>query len=117
MKIIEVKKTNHGVIPKRIDPIKLYETDHAKVMHVTFQPGEAQSKHINNVASLFYFLEGNGKMEVNGEFANVKKCDFVESPANSEHCIYNDKKSIMSVLVIKVPHPRMLKKSNNRNQS
>ena len=109
MNILEVRKIKAEEKPKRIEAQKLYETDHAKVMHITFQPGEVQSKHINHVAVLFYFLEGYGKMEVNGDFTKVEKGTVVESPSNSEHCIYNDENTVMRVLVIKVPHPRTLK--------
>ena len=110
MKIIKVKLPEKQANPKRIDPQKMYDTLHAKVMHVTFQPGEAQAKHVNRVAVLFYILEGNGRIEVNDDVANIEKGSVIESPANSQHCLYNDGDSIMRVLVIKTPNTAVQKK-------
>jgi mannose-6-phosphate isomerase-like protein (cupin superfamily) len=110
MKIKIVEKVDLNSKHKDLTPQNLYDSDHAKVMHVTFQPGVAQSKHINNVSVLFYFLEGSGRIEVNSISTKIEEGIAVESPANSEHCIYNDSDTIMRVLVIKTPHPRTLKK-------
>ena len=105
MKIIKVKDIVSDSNPHNIDARKLYDTDNAMAVHITFKPGEALKKHITPVDVFFYVLEGEGVVEVGDEKKTVTKDTIIDSPKDIPHCWYNESDSVLRVLVAKVPKP------------
>jgi len=99
-KNLEIAKTPHG-----ISSFKLYDKDHALIMHLLLKAGERLKAHITPVDVAFYILEGNPTILVGEEKITVKKDDIVESPKDIVHCIYNESENDARVLVMKLPKP------------
>jgi len=90
----------HGV-----DVRKLYDTEHAQVMHITLRPGESLKKHITPVDVFFYVLEGEGQVEIGEEVRTVSKDTLIDSPARIPHRLTNNGTKDFRFLVVKVPRP------------
>lgn len=105
MKILQIKdaeslKNPHGVNAKRI-----YDTEHAQVVHIELAPGEQLKPHITPVDVFFYVLEGEGVVEVGEETQTVSADTLIDSPEGIPHCWYNKSDQILRILVGKVPRP------------
>ncbi|WP_340817941.1 cupin domain-containing protein [Methanolobus sp. WCC4] len=94
----EKKDNPHGVTVH-----KLYDTEHAQVMHMQLKPGEALKKHSTPVDVFFYVLEGEGIVEIGDEQQTVTKDMLIESPAKVPHRLLNESDGLFRVLVTKVP--------------
>ena len=92
--------------PHNVRASKLYDTDHAQVIHITLDPGEKLKKHITPVDVFFYILEGNPDIEIGEERETVSPDHLIESPAMIPHCIYNEGDIVARILVTKVPRPK-----------
>jgi len=57
--------------PHRVKASKFYDTENAKVVHITQEPGEALKKHKTPVDVFFYVLEGRGVVEIGVEKQKV----------------------------------------------
>jgi len=97
---VEVMETPHGV-----DVRKLYDTEHAQVIHITLKPGERLRRHVTPVDAIFYVLEGRGIVEIGDERREVGPDTLIDSPADIPHCWYNESDETLRFLVIKVPRP------------
>ncbi|WP_298669036.1 cupin domain-containing protein [uncultured Methanofollis sp.] len=95
-----VEKNPHGV-----DARKVYDTEHATMVHITLQPGESLKKHITPVDVAFYVLEGRGVVEIGEERRECGPDTLVESPAHLPHRWTNEGDRPFRVLVVKVPRP------------
>ncbi|MBN2070436.1 MAG: cupin domain-containing protein [Candidatus Krumholzibacteriota bacterium] len=91
--------------PHGIKASRLYDTQHAQVVHMTLGPGEALKRHITPVDAIFYVLEGRGVVEIGGEKKEFGPDTLIDSPAGIPHCWYNESAELLRVLVIKVPRP------------
>jgi len=105
MKMIDVKTTQPLTNPHGVDTRKLYDTEHAQVMHLTLKPGEQLKRHITAVDVFFYVLEGKGIVEVGEEKKEVGPDTLIDSPAKIPHCWYNRGSETLRILVTKVPRP------------
>ncbi|MBI9039087.1 MAG: cupin domain-containing protein [Bacteroidales bacterium] len=105
MKIKEINKTEKKNNPHGIDARLLYDKDEAQTVHITLQAGESLKPHITPVNVFFYILEGEPTILIDKEKQIVKKDCLVESPKDIPHCIYNNSKNVVKVLVVKVPKP------------
>jgi len=105
MKTIDVKVAQSLVNPHGVDARKLYDTEHAQVMHLTLKPGEQLKRHITPVDVFFYVLEGKGIVEIGEEKNEVGPDTLIESPAKIPHCWYNRGSETLRILVTKVPRP------------
>ena len=99
-KELELAQTPHG-----INAHKLYDKDHAVIMHLHLKGGESLKPHITPVDVAFYVLEGRPTIMVEDEKVQVKMDDIVESPKGIVHCIYNETDADVRVLVMKLPRP------------
>ncbi len=95
-----VEKNPHGV-----DARKVYDTEHATMVHITLQPGESLKKHITPVDVAFYVLEGTGVVEIGDERQECRPDTLIESPARVPHRWINEGDRPFRVLVVKVPRP------------
>ena len=106
MKIRNFKKLEIAQTPHGINAYKLYDKDHALIMHLHLKAGESLKPHITPVDVAFYILEGSPTIMIKDEKVQVKKDDIIESPKNIVHCIYNETGEDVRVLVMKLPKPK-----------
>ncbi len=99
---IDLEGTNN---PHGIQSSKMYDSEHALIMHLSLKAGQQLKPHITPVDVAFYVLEGEPTILVGDEKVQVKKDDIIESPKDIVHCIYNDTDSDVRVLVMKLPKP------------
>lgn len=105
MKIVYWKDCEQSKNPHNIDARKVYDTEHALVVHILLKPGEKLKRHITPVDVIFYVLEGKGVIEIGDEKQKVERDALIDSPAGIPHCWYNESDEDLRVLVIKVPRP------------
>lgn len=105
MKIINALEAGIIKNPHGVKARKLYDTEHAQVIHITLEPGESLKKHITPVDVFFYVLEGKGVVEIGDEKREVGPDMLIESPARILHCWYNESDKTLRILVVKVPQP------------
>jgi len=105
MKIIRAKEAESIKNPRNVNVSKLYDTEHAQVMHITLKPGESLKKHVTPVDVFFYVLEGVGQVEIGDERHDVAADTLIDSPAKIPHCWYNNSDKVVRILVVKVPRP------------
>ncbi len=105
VKILNWKEVKVSDNPHGVDARKMYDTEHAQVIHILLKPGESLKKHITPVDVIFYVLEGRGTVEIGDEKKEVDVDSLIESPAGIPHCWYNEGDKILRFLVIKVPRP------------
>ncbi len=105
MKIRNYIKSEKIANPHAIQSTKLYDTDHALIMHLNLKAGESLKPHITPVDVAFYVLEGKPTILIGEEKVQVGKDDIIESPKDIVHCIYNETDKDVRVLVMKLPKP------------
>lgn len=105
MEIRNYKKMEVHINPHGAKVNKMYDKDHALIMHMQLKPGQSLKPHFTPVDVAFYILEGTPTILVGEEKIRVKKDDIVESPKDIIHCIYNESESDIRVLVMKLPKP------------
>jgi len=91
--------------PHGIQSVKMYDKDHALIMHLLLKPGENLKPHKTPVDAAFYVLEGSPSILIGNEKLTVEKDDIIESPKNIVHCIYNESDKDARILVMKLPKP------------
>jgi mannose-6-phosphate isomerase-like protein (cupin superfamily) len=101
--------------PHGIQSYKLYDTEHAQIMHLLLQPGEGLKPHITPVDVVFYVLEGTPTILIGEEKSEVAADDIIESPKDIVHSIYNHSEKPIRVLVIKTPKPLTATKFVQKN--
>ncbi len=84
-KNLEIAETPHG-----INVYKLYDTDHALIMHLHLKAGESLKPHITPVDVAFYILEGTPTILVGEEKIDVTK-DEGELIATCQALVYRKK--------------------------
>ena len=105
MKIKNYKNQENVANPHGIQSTKLYDKDHALIMHLLLKAGESLKPHITPVDVAFYVVEGSPTILVGEEKIQVGKDDIIESPKDIVHCIYNETENDVRVLVMKLPKP------------
>jgi quercetin dioxygenase-like cupin family protein len=105
MNIVKVEDTPVAETPHKVDVRKLFDSEHAQIVHITLQPGEELKKHITPVDVTFYVLEGEGTVLVGDEEETVGPDTLIESPKDIVHTWYNRGEKTFRVLVIKTPSP------------
>ena len=105
MEIRNYQKQGLNPNPHGIESSKIYDRENALIMHLTLQPGESLKPHITPVDVAFYVLAGQPHILVGTEKIQVKADDLIESPKDIVHCIYNESKQVVRVLVMKLPRP------------
>ena len=91
--------------PHNVSARKMHDSEHAVIMHLALQPGEALHPHITPVDVVFYILEGSGIVEIGDEQMEAGPDTLVESPRDIPHRLVNKSDSVFRVLVIKTPRP------------
>ena len=105
MKIIDINKVEIADTPHKVAIKKLFNFEHATIVHIELKPREALKKHITPVDVNFYILEGNGIVEIGEESVKVIKDQLIFSPAKVPHTLRNDSDKNFRFLVIKTPTP------------
>jgi len=105
MQTVEVLKQPVLANPHGVEARKLYDSQHAQVMHITLGPGQSLKKHTTPVDVFFYVLEGTGVVEIGDESREAGPNTLIESPAGGSHCWHNRGDAVLRVLVVKTPRP------------
>ncbi len=105
MKIVNALAAAESPNPHGVSARELLSTEHAQVVMVTLQPGEALKLHITPVDVFFYALEGEGIIEIGGERQTVSRDVLVESPIRIPHRLINESENVFRCLVVKTPRP------------
>jgi mannose-6-phosphate isomerase-like protein (cupin superfamily) len=105
MKAVKVSEVLDKPNPHGVSAKKIYDSEHAQVIHMTLKPGESLKKHVTPVDVFFYILEGEGQVEIGDEVQTVKKDTIIDSPAKIPHRLMNPGKGDFRYLVVKVPRP------------
>ena len=105
MKIVKVAEVMDKPNPHGVSVKKIYDSEHAQVVHMTLRPGESLKKHVTPVDVFFYILEGEGQVEIGDEVQIVAKDAIIDSPAKIPHRLMNPGKEDFRFLVAKVPRP------------
>ncbi len=105
MEIRNYKNLSNVANPHGIQSTKIYDKDHALIMHLILKAGEGLKPHITPVDVAFYVLEGEPSILIGEEKIKVKKDDLIESPKNIIHSIYNETENDVRILVMKLPKP------------
>ena len=105
MKIIDVMKTEIADTPHKVDVRKLFNFEHATIIHIRLKPGEALRKHKTHVDVNFFVLEGEGIVEIGAEKETVNKDQLIFIPAKIPHLLRNESEKDFRFLVIKTPAP------------
>ena len=59
MKIIDIKEVKISDTPHKVAVKKLFNFEHATIVHIELKSGEALKRHLTPVDAFFYVLEGN----------------------------------------------------------
>ncbi len=105
MKMINALTASAVPNPHKIVASKLYDSEHAQVMHITLEAGQSLVRHITPVDVFFYVLEGTGVVEIGEEKCVAEQDTLIESPAHIPHCWYNESSARLRIMVVKVPRP------------
>ena len=105
MNIVKAWEAPDAPNPHGVSARGLHSTEHAQVVLVTLEAGEALKRHITPVDVLFYVLEGQGVVEIGAERVQVSVDMLIESPARIPHRLVNEGSEVFRVLVVKTPRP------------
>ena len=105
MKIIKIEDVEIAKTPHNVAVKKLFNFEHATIVHIELKPNEALKLHKTPVDVSFYVLEGDGIVEIGDERQKVRKDQLIFSPAKIPHRLLNESKSNFRFLVIKTPTP------------
>ncbi len=105
MKIVDIKDVQIVDTPHKVAVKKLFNFEHATIVHIELKPGEALKRHLTPVDAFFYVLEGNGIVEIGKERKEIQKDQLIFSPAKISHILANESDDIFRFLVIKTPTP------------
>lgn len=90
MKIVDIDNIEIADTPHKVAVKKLFNFEHATIVHIELKPGEALKLHKTPVDVTFYVLEGEGIIEIGGEKQKIKKDQLIFSPTNIPHRLLNE---------------------------
>lgn len=105
-----MKQVEVGALPLKSNPHNVsvraaYDSEHAQIMHITLEPGQAMKWHVTPVDVVFYVLEGKVKIGIGEEEEEATAGTLVESPKGLKHMLANPYPERTSFLVMKLPRP------------
>jgi len=85
-----------------IQPIAISESDPMMVARVTFEEGARTVWHTHTGEQVLYFLEGNGRVQVDDKMIDANPGDIIRIPPNTRHWhgAHPDEKNRMRHLAI-----------------
>lgn len=107
MEIIRIAEQPLKPTPRGVKARPIVDRPAVNVVNLVLAPGEEVPEHITPVDVLFHVIEGEGKVIIGNETAEVAAGDIIVSPAHIPHALKADATSNFSVLVIKTPNPKM----------
>ena len=105
MKIIDIKNVQIADTPHKVAVKRLFNFEHATIIHIKLKPGETLKRHLTPVDVFFYVLEGKGIVEIGKERKEIQKDQLIFSPAKISHVLANESDETFRFLVIKTPTP------------
>lgn len=91
--------------PAGLDARRLYDTEHAQVLHISLKPGERVERHIVPVDVAFFVLEGEGEFEIGDEKVTAGAGTLVESPGGLMRGMSNAGAGNLNVMIVRAPRP------------
>jgi uncharacterized cupin superfamily protein len=80
MEVVNAREADLTQNPHQVKASRLYDTEHAQVVHITLEPGESLKKHVTPVDVFFYVLEGRGIVEIGDDTKEVGPDMLIPSP-------------------------------------
>jgi mannose-6-phosphate isomerase-like protein (cupin superfamily) len=81
----------------------LYTGAHAQLVLMSLAPGEEIGEEVHEVDQFFYAVDGEGRIEINGEAVEFEKGDAVFVPAHSRHNVVNTDDEPLRLFTIYAP--------------
>jgi mannose-6-phosphate isomerase-like protein (cupin superfamily) len=83
---------------------ELHHTEAQSLAEATLEPGQASERHYHaRTEEIYFLLEGEGEMEVDGERRHVSPGDAVLIPAGAWHQLENNGTSELRILCCCAP--------------
>ncbi len=92
--------------PHGVDVRHLFSSPSVMVSQITLEPGEVVKPHKAPVDAFFYVLEGEPRIEIEGEAVTAAPHTIVPSARGYLHAIRNDGDHRARFLVVKTPNPK-----------
>lgn len=89
--------------PQNIDARKLYEADHAVIIHLQLPAGHRVLPHEAPMDIVFYVLEGSPHITIGEDSRRLNPDDLVESKKGSLNSLRNETNGMARILVHKFP--------------
>lgn len=90
---------------------KLVEEDYLLLMQAALKPGQMVPQHNANSNVNLYVIQGEVTVDLAGEKIRAIKGDIIPVAPGTPMNIINQSEEAATFLIIKTPHPRMLKHS------
>lgn len=84
---------------------KVYSQPEGEIVHLEFQPKAHLKAHKTPVNVAFFVLEGTATLTIGDESKSFPAGTTIDSPKDIPHAVTNEGKSLMRILVIKMPKP------------
>ena len=99
----EIIGNDGSIIREILSPLRDNVAVNFSVAHAKVMPGEATLLHKLKSSEIYYILEGEGEMYIDGEKEIVRKGHLIYIPPNSTQRIKNIGKNVLSFLCIVEP--------------
>jgi quercetin dioxygenase-like cupin family protein len=100
MKVTALKDAER--VPIQIDARKMCVRQDVELIHLRLASGEILERHSNPFDVVFYLLEGEGELEVEGEKRQLTKDVAIEVPAGAMRGWKSSGEGDLRVLVLKI---------------
>jgi len=110
MEIVRINEIALKETPRGVSARQVIDMPHINIMNLVLGPGEEVPGHVTPVDVLFHVLEGRGTIRIGDEKAEVKAGEIIVSPAGIPHGLQVSGDGKLSVLVMKTPNPKTIKK-------
>ena len=102
---MQVRKVNQVApfyqIP-RLQGRQIHQSDHLEIVHLSLEPGGSMEAHAMPVNVLFYILQGQGILDIDGVRHPLQINEFIEVPKAAMRYWSNESDSPLNLLVIKL---------------
>jgi len=108
LNIFEVGETKDGVTATPAGFLMRVNrfTEKGNVVFLYYPPGTRNELHSHNdFETIYYIVQGEGKVTIGDETEQVKKGDVLFTPLNTNHQVVNSGKETLIILEVTFKHP------------